>query len=152
MLAPVIAPLDERQRALRSIQAPDHVQPAADRPGGFRISSAAFSPGTDDSVSVDLEQSLAAVGLGVTSRYPHLDRSVALVAHTIKEYSDRGSQVSHVPLIDNPHHGEARFAGLTKSAIKRVQRALADSCEIIVSIDAVEAQRLIDLRSAAKGG
>lgn len=142
MAAAIIAPLVEQLRTLRTIQAPDHLAPADDRPDGVRISSAAFKPGRDGSISVDLEQSLIAAGLSILARYPSLPRAVALVAHKVGDLKCSGLSVDHVPIEGNEHHGEVRFAGLSRSQLRDVARALADNCEIVVSVDVQEAERL----------
>lgn len=138
------------RRALRTIQAPDHIQKAEDRPGGFRVSSAAFKAGSDGSISIDLEQSLELAGLELTSQFKALARAVALVAHSVGRLQQEGLSVEHAPIVGNEHHGEVRFDKLSKREKRDVARALADECETIVGIDPAEAQRQIEIRAAAK--
>ncbi len=137
----IIDPLRPDLRALRTIQAPDHVQPAGDRPHGYRISSAAFKAGTDGSVSVDLEESLLLASLDLRARYPALARAVALVAHRVETFTGQGMTVGHVPIPGNDHHGEVRMAGLSSGAIRRAARALAGSCEMVEPLNVTELQR-----------
>ncbi|WCP71583.1 hypothetical protein [Sphingomonas hankookensis] len=137
----IIEPLQGDLRTLRTIQAPHHVAVAAD--GTLRISSAAFKPGRDGSISVDLEESLIRASLELTSRYPSLPRAVALVSHRVQQVRQEGLSATHVPVEGNEHHGELRFAnGSTKGQIKDASRNLANNCVTIVAIDVNEVQRL----------
>lgn len=141
MNLPVFDPLDDALRALREIQAPEQITPSTDSPSGYRVSSAAFKPGTDGSISVDLEEMMALDGVEVTAKFPSLPRAVGLVAHEICTIRKHGAEVSHVPLLENPYHGEIRMPGLSKSQIRKAARSLAETCEILVGIDADEASK-----------
>ncbi|WP_174298864.1 hypothetical protein [Sphingomonas bacterium] len=141
MAVEIISPLSGGLRALREVQAPEQVTEAMDRPGGYRVSSAAFRPQSDGSVSVDLEESLVRSGLNARSRYPAMPRAVALVAHRVDAITARRATVLHVPVAGNPHHGEIRMAGMTKAQIRAAARSLADQCEILEAIDVDEVKR-----------
>ena len=147
MAAGIISPLNGALRVLREVQAPEQITRAADRPSGYRVSSAAFKPQRDGSVSVDLEESLVRSGLHVRSRYPAMPRAVALVAHRVDAITARGATVSHAPVAGNPHHGEIRMAGLTKAQVRETARSLADQCEVLEAIDVDEVERQLVSRS-----
>jgi hypothetical protein len=134
--ASIIDPLDGSLRALREIQAPQHLAAADDRKSGFRISSAAFRPGTDGTVSVDLEESLTRAGLPVNARYPSMPRTVGLAAITIDAIRTLGPDVAHDPIPNNAHHGVIREGNvaISKNGWRRVARAIADQCDLIVPI------------------
>lgn len=123
-------------RALREIQAPQHITSAPDHPVGVRISSAAFRPGTDGSVSVDLEESLARSGLALTARFPAMAGAVGLAALPIDAIRAHGLVVVHDPIPGNDHHGEIRSGveAIGKNAWRRIAREMAERCEIIVPI------------------
>ena len=131
----VITNLDLNQRALRALQAPEHVQwdPADNH---WRVSSAAFAPQSDGTISVDLEEAQRRDSLPLTHGYPPVDRAVGLVAHTVARLESDGFKVTHVPVEGNDYHGQA--AG---SPSKGKRRTLAKECEIISAIDGDEAQR-----------
>lgn len=129
-------------RALRSIQAPQHVK---DENGQWRLSSAAFSPsGSDQSCSVDLEHLLHSDGLHSTALYPGIDRSVGLIALPLHALAAEEITIAHDPVIDNWYHGAMRGAALKrKGATKR----LAGAAEIVIPINEVLAA---DYHKAAK--
>lgn len=151
MAGKVIDPLNGALRASREIQAPEQVTEAPDRLGGYRVSSAAFKPGTDGSVSVDLEESLVRAGLPIDARYPALPRAVALVAKRVNDIVTQGGTVAHAPIPSNGHHGEIRMTALSRRQIRDVARNLADTCEVIKAIDPNEVHRLINARRTATG-
>ena len=102
-------------------------------------------PGTDGSVSVDLEESMALAGLDIRARYPALPRAVALVAQPVSVIRSHGMSITHVPIPENDHHGEIRAAGLSRKALRDAARSLADQCEILEAVNAAEAERQIEL-------
>jgi hypothetical protein len=154
--AEIIDPLNGGLRVLREIQAPQHVQPAPDKPSGVRISSAAFGPGTDGSVSIDLEESLQKAKLPLTARYPSMPRAVGAVACTVDEIRAQKLAVMHKPIPAdeelgtkvNDHHGEIRdeAKALSRKARRDAARALADKCEIVVPFDVEAVKRYADGR------
>ncbi len=147
MTSAIIDPLDRQRRALRELQAPQQIQPASDKPSGFRPSSAAFKLGKDGSMSVDLEESMLLAGVDMRSRYRSLPRAVALVAQQVRAFTGHGMTVAHAPIPANDHHGEVRAKTLTKQALREAARMLADTCEIIEPIDADEVRRQLDLQA-----
>lgn len=149
MPAALITVLQPQLRALREVQAPQQISAAADRTNGYRVSSAAFKPGRDGTVSVDLEESLLRAGLTATGRYPAMDRAVALVAHRIQAVVDQGMTVAHAPIEGNEHHAEIRMGALSRKAIERAARALADACEFLEQFNVAEIERI---SAAAKPG
>lgn len=144
MSGPVIDPLADDLRALREVQAPQQISPSEVDPGGYRVSSAAFMPGTDGTVSIDLEEVLLRHGKGPTSKFPSLPRAVALVAQKIGAIRSAGATVSHVPLAENYYHGEMRSAGMGRKQVRKLARHLAETCEILSDIDLDEVKRLSD--------
>ncbi len=138
----VIAVLDVSKRALRALQAPEQVQwdPADNQ---WRVSSAAFAPQSDGTISIDLEEAQERDGLPLTHGYPPVDRAVGLVAHTVERLQTDGFKVAHVPVAGNDYHGEA--AG---SPSKGKRRRLASECETIVPLDGDEAQRHLNEKLA----
>ena len=128
-----IDPLDPSLRAVRTLQAPNHIQRTDEAPG-WRVSSAAFTPGTDGTLSVDLEQSLLLAGLLVDATVNGVQRAAAKVAHTVGEYQHAMMDVSHDPVPHNPHHGQVR-RGPGCAGKKKVARDLARSCKLIGDID-----------------
>lgn len=133
-----IDPLNAELRVLREIQAPQQVQEAPDRPGGYRVSSAAFSPGKDGTVSVDLEESLQRAGLPINGRFPAMARAVGAVAHTVGTIRAHKLLVVHDPIDGNDHHGEIRpsATSLSKRERREIARELADTCEIVIPMNA----------------
>lgn len=140
MTVEIIDPLDKSLQALRSLQCPDHIQ-LNDKEDAYRVSSGAFIPGSDDTISVDLEESLLKAGLNSTSIYGHLARSVALVGHTIQNYEQNSFSVSHTPIKVNEHHGSVS-TGLKNKALRKAARAMAKSGRFLVEIDPVAAVAL----------
>lgn len=140
MVSTLIKPLNGTFRALRTIQCPFHLQ-ANDNNDGYRISSAAFTAGSDGTISVDLEESLVRDGLSVTDRYPNLNGAVALVGHVIDEYQQNAFMVDHDPIPDNDHHGAARTL-LKNKAARKAARAMASTATFIVDINYDEAAKL----------
>jgi len=116
-------------RALRSIQAPQHVE---DEDGAYRVSSAAFRPGTDQTVSVDLEQLLTDDDLRSDTLYPSLARSVGLVAIGVDLLRAEGVAVDHFPVSTNWYHGSLTGEGLKNPGRRR---RLAKACAVVVAID-----------------
>jgi hypothetical protein len=116
-------------RALRSIQAPQHVE---DDDGVCRISSAAFRLGTDQTVSIDLEQLLGADDLKSDALYPSLVRSVGLVAIGVDLLRSEGVAVDHLPVPTNWYHGSLSGDSLKNSGRRR---RLAKACTLVVPID-----------------
>jgi hypothetical protein len=105
-----------------------------------RVIGSVYS-GTDGTISVDLEESLEAAGLGATAIYPHIARSVALVAHAVGVYEDASFTVIHAPVDGNDHHGSASTT-LKNKALRREARAMADSARFLVPIDNKQAVSL----------
>lgn len=130
----VVLALEAEFKALRTIQAPQHLQ-FDQATGRYEVSSAAFKMQSDGSISVDLEQLLLANGHDAVAFYPRVARAVALVAHRVGRLEAEGATVSHVPIPLNPYHGEVRA-----SFCRKVRRALASSCEILSAIDVALAQ------------
>lgn len=89
-------------------------------------------------------------GLGVLARHPAVPRAGALVAHTVGILRGCGLSVAHVPLADNPHHGEVRPQNLSRKQIRDVARVLADSCEKLVEVDVDEVQRQVEVASSRR--
>lgn len=138
----VVEELVGSDRALRALQAPEQVvyDPLKNRWGP---TSSIFRAGRDGTVSVDLEQILKLDGRDLTYNYGKLSRSVGMVAHTVERLVHAGFVVMHVPLEENDYHGEAR-GKLPKSKLED----LRGTCEIIVPVDGVAAQRYEDERLA----
>ena len=135
-MSAIIRSLRGDLRALRTLQAPEQVQWDA-RAQNWRVSSAAFKPQSDGSISVDLEEIQLREGLPINSDYPRVARAVGLVAHRIERLRADGFDVVHVPLPDNVCHGEARG-----TPTQGIRKRLASECEIIIAIDGDDAQRL----------
>lgn len=142
MPAALITVLQPQFRVLREVQAPQQISEATDKPSGYRVSSAAFKPGKDGTVSVDLEESLRRAGLGPTGRYPAMDRAVALVAHKVQAVIDQGMTVAHAPIEGNEHHAEIGMGALPRKAVERAARALADACEFLEQFNVREIERI----------
>lgn len=136
----VIDPLAGHYRALRTVQCPQHILPNATRTG-YRVSSAAFKMQSDGTISVDLEEALLRDDLALTAHYPGVDRAVALVAHTVEVHQSYDAAVTHVPVPGNDQHGEVR-SNVGRKPMERAARALADTCQEIVPIDAPAAVAL----------
>jgi len=130
---PLIDPLNAALRALRDIQCPAHIQPN-ENGTAYRVTSGAFIPGTDGSVSIDLEESLLRANLEMTSRYGHLPKTVALVSHTVASYKAQDYKVIHTPIPGNDHHGSATTAR-KNNALRRAARAMAEQVNYVVPID-----------------
>ena len=135
----IIDPLDPDLRALRTIQSPHHVHPNVDQTA-YRITSGAFIPGSDGTVSVDLEESLQRSGMQVTALYPGIEKAVAMVGHPIGLYTASGYNVVHQPVAGNDHHGSASTT-LKNNALRKVARAFADAAQFVVPIDREAAER-----------
>ena len=133
MTVAIIDPLDPNFRALRTIQSPYHLEPVAGQ-ATYRITSGAFIPGSDGTISVDLEESLRRAGSEVTAQYPSLDKAVALIAHPVRVYTNAGFTVVHQPVHGNRHHGSASTV-LKNNALRKAARAFAASAEFLVPID-----------------
>ena len=131
-------------RALRTLQAPEQVvyDPVEKR---WKASDGAFRTGRDGTISIDLEEALLIDNLPLTHGYPRIGRAVGLIAHNVDRLKEAGFSISHVPLDGNDYHGEAR-GKLSGSA----RRDLANTCEIIVSINGDNVQRYKDEQLAKK--
>jgi hypothetical protein len=94
------------------------------------VSSAAFKPTRDGSVSVDLEQLLMADGLPLLTMYPAIDQAVAAAAVGVDRVRQAGLEPTHDPDPRNWYHGAIRgnFTG-------KISRDLARDIEFLVPID-----------------
>lgn len=132
--------LQDGLRTLREIQAPQQISAANDRDSGYRVSSAAFMPGSDKTVSVDLEEEYLAAGIALNSRFPSLPRAVALVSNTVASIRAKQLDVKRDPLPHNAFHGIIvdGASPLGKKARREAARMLADECEFVVAFDLAE--------------
>lgn len=139
MTVEIIDPLNDKLRALRTIQSPYHITPNEDG-DGYRVGSGAFKAGSDGTISVDLEESFVRAGLAIDAQYPHPDlaQCVALVSNTVAEYQLFDVGISHAPVPGNDHHGSA-VPPKANSAARRAARKLTDSCKFVVGINPREA-------------
>lgn len=124
-------------RVLRTIQAGQPHCVRDDRTKEWIVSSGAFSPSQNGFMSVDLEQLLCADGKAMEFLFPNLPRAVALVAHVLGDYLDRGLMVDHQPIPLNYYHG-----GVSGKLTRGVRRKLAESYEVICPIDVEQAEAL----------
>lgn len=136
-VAGVIERLKDEHRAFKWIQAPEHVTP--DGRGGLRISSGAFTPKSDGTSSVDLEEALLLIGNGPMPLSPPVARTVGMVAHLVETYRGVGYEVAHRPLDGRYCHGAAYPINLSNSQIRRAARALRDACELIGDLSVTSA-------------
>ena len=90
----------------------------------WRVSSGAFSAGTDGTASVDLEQLLLADGKTALSNFPGVDRAVALVAHQVGHLQASGLSVAHVPVCGNYYHAEV--SGLKPRHKKSLHKTMTE--------------------------
>lgn len=134
--------LDEGERALRTLQAPEQVvfDPLKEQ---WVVSPGAFKPQSDGTISVDLEQIQKLDNKPLTHGYPRVARAVGLVAHTVGRLKQAGFVTTHVPETGNDYHGEARG-----KPSRTERRTLADTCEIVVGLDGDQAQRFLDEKLA----
>lgn len=126
--------LDGGFRLLRTIQA-GHPQCVRDGTGKWRPSSGAFNVSRSDGwMSIDLEELLHRDGLPPDFLFPALPRAVALVAHPLATYRQRGCLIEHQPIPTNYYHGGV--SNISNST----RRFLARNCEYICPIDEAVAE------------
>lgn len=129
--------IDQSKRTLRTIQAGSQFVKDG-KTQEWRVSSGAFSPGSDGCVSVDLEQLLLADLRPIDALFPGLPRALGLVAHKIAELRSRDLSVSHEQVPGNYYHG-----CITGTFTPATKRALANNFEIIRPFDTETAERLL---------
>jgi len=88
-------------------------------------------------VSGDLEQVLAADGLGPTAMYPAVRDAVGAASLTVHDIQSLQANVDHDPTDKNWYHGI-----ITGCNSKSVKRRLRNAASEIVPIDQAKAQEL----------
>lgn len=139
-------PWQRRAIVLRTLQAPWHVKVAGS--GAYRISSGAFSPHKDGTVSVDLGQLLRADLLPLVALHPHgkLKNVVGLSGLPVSKLEAEGLKLRHSPVWSNWYHASLSGADLKKPALRK---RLAKACRMIVEIDSAAADRAHAIEQAA---
>lgn len=130
-----LAPLQNHHRVLRTIQVPGQAvfDPATAK---WEVTSSAFSPQSDGTISVDLEEVQLEDGVQLTHGYPRVQNAAGLVAHRVHRLRADGFEVYRDPLPQNKYHGEAKG-----KPPRKVCRKLADDCEIVVPVGGSDAEQ-----------
>jgi hypothetical protein len=117
-------------RFIRTLQSPWHLVPDG-QTGRYKISNKAFGPGSDGTVSGDLEQILAHDGLAATAMYPAAVRhQVGAASLTVHQIREAGAQAAHDPVTWNWYHG-----AVTGTRPKRIRDQLGKLAVEIIPID-----------------
>jgi hypothetical protein len=102
-----------------------HVKPAPDRPGGVRITSAAFQGSSDGSgVFVSIEDRMVELGLTPPDLIPKHPGTRGLAFINAATARQHGKGIVREPTDDDPSHGN-----LTGPDTKSIQRRLAAAAE-----------------------
>jgi hypothetical protein len=122
---------------IRTLQSPWHLV-RDDRTGRYIISDQAFKPGSDGTVSGDLEQVLAFDGLEATAMQPAaVKNQVGAASLTVRQIRDEGAQVEHDPDPEscNWYHGALTYPSGGRSATKRIRKKLGELAVEIIPVD-----------------
>jgi len=129
-------------RFIRTLQSPHHII-FDEKTGLYRISSKAFTPSSSDGkLSGDLEEVLAADGLGPTAIYPAVRDAVGAASVTVGEIRALQAEVDHDPTRENWYHGAA--TGCKKKSVKQKLSAAASEIVPINQAKARELDRMLD--------